>query len=294
MNASAIDFSDLDDLGPEPSAPARKEVPTIPCPKCAGTGRFTFGFVNIRTGECRQCKGTGRVRADWQKRREAFKKGEATKAQRLADRAAQWKADHPAAWGWLEGQMRSRNEPGDFVRSLYDAVGTYGRLTDRQLECVERSIVKDAEFKTKREAEAVARSVNVAGDGANKLVAALNHAKVHGNGGKGMKRQPTMIVGDVDFSRAPDHGKNPGCVYVKTRSSDLYLGKISAEGLFMPSRECDEALKAKIATIMLDPLAAAIEHGKLTGECSCCGRKLTDPVSVANGIGPVCAEGFGF
>lgn len=32
----------------------------------------------------------------------------------------------------------------------------------------------------------------------------------------------------------------------------------------------------------------AAEFGKLTGSCCCCGRLLTDPESIADGIGPVC------
>lgn len=39
---------------------------------------------------------------------------------------------------------------------------------------------------------------------------------------------------------------------------------------------------------------AMVNHGKLTGYCSCCGRKLTNPISVERGIGPICAEGYGF
>ena len=35
-------------------------------------------------------------------------------------------------------------------------------------------------------------------------------------------------------------------------------------------------------------LAQAAEYGKLTGSCVCCGRLLTDPASIADGIGPVC------
>ncbi len=34
-------------------------------------------------------------------------------------------------------------------------------------------------------------------------------------------------------------------------------------------------------------------YGLMTGSCSICGRKLTDPVSVAEGIGPVCAKRLG-
>lgn len=38
----------------------------------------------------------------------------------------------------------------------------------------------------------------------------------------------------------------------------------------------------------------AIQYGRNTGICSCCGRTLTNPESIANGIGPVCAENWGF
>lgn len=36
-------------------------------------------------------------------------------------------------------------------------------------------------------------------------------------------------------------------------------------------------------------LADAAEFGRLYGQCCVCGRTLTDEVSIANGIGPVCA-----
>lgn len=34
----------------------------------------------------------------------------------------------------------------------------------------------------------------------------------------------------------------------------------------------------------------AAEFGRLTGSCCCCGRLLTDPNSIADGIGPVCKD----
>lgn len=39
-------------------------------------------------------------------------------------------------------------------------------------------------------------------------------------------------------------------------------------------------------------LAEAQDYGKRTGRCMVCTRKLTNPESVANGIGPVCARRF--
>lgn len=38
---------------------------------------------------------------------------------------------------------------------------------------------------------------------------------------------------------------------------------------------------------------AVTDYGHLTNNCGCCGRKLTDPVSVERGIGPICEKRFG-
>jgi hypothetical protein len=70
-----------------------------------------------------------------------------------------------------------------------------------------------------------------------------------------------------------------------------YLGKVTRIG--MDSRLSDDVQQ----TIMLaanDPLTAAIQYGKVSGECSCCGRELTDPQSIERGIGPICATKFGW
>lgn len=46
--------------------------------------------------------------------------------------------------------------------------------------------------------------------------------------------------------------------------------------------------------IAVDPRAAAILFGHETNHCGRCGRELTDEVSRANGIGPVCATKLGW
>lgn len=106
----------------------------------------------------------------------------------------------------------------------------------------------------------------------------------------GLKR-PKVTFKSIQFSRAPDAGKNPGAIYVK-RGED-YLGKIIA-GRFHGSSSLDAATRAEITIIASDPSAAAKAHGLQVGWCSCCGRELTDPNSIAIGIGPICAEKYGF
>ena len=48
----------------------------------------------------------------------------------------------------------------------------------------------------------------------------------------------------------------------------------------------------KAATWKPLTLEGAAAYGFATGYCLCCGRELTDPKSVAMGIGPVCANKF--
>ena len=70
-----------------------------------------------------------------------------------------------------------------------------------------------------------------------------------------------------------------------------YLGKVTRIG--MDSRLSDDVQQ----TIMLaanDPLTAAIQYGKVSGRCSCCGVKLDNPKSIERGIGPICATKFGW
>ena len=70
-----------------------------------------------------------------------------------------------------------------------------------------------------------------------------------------------------------------------------YLGKVTRQQI--DSRLSDD-VKEVILSASNDPLTAAIRYGKVSGECSCCGRELTDPQSIAQGIGPICATKFGW
>lgn len=283
---AAIDFSDLDDLDaaatrPEPAAVTLRKAtaPMVRCPRCRGSGRVTFGFVNVQTGDCRQCKGTGEVRADWEKRRDAFQKGEATKATNQKLRAAEWAGANTARWTWMTAAA-GRNFA--FAASMVTAVQTYGHLTEKQLATVDRLIAQDADRNAARTVEAKAREVQVVG--VNGVIEALTKATRSGH------KAPKLRTEAATFSMAKENSPNAGCVYVK--DGDLYLGKITPEGAFKPSRDCTPDARQAVAAVTANALDAAIEYGRKTGKCSCCGRELTDPVSVAKGIGPICEAGF--
>lgn len=96
---------------------------------------------------------------------------------------------------------------------------------------------------------------------------------------------PVLRLGDFNFALAPDDGVNPGAVYVKRGRT--YLGKFAA-GRFRPVAGCDLETARAIVAAAVDPLAAAVAYGRATGRCSCCGRPLTNDVSIRLGIGPIC------
>lgn len=109
---------------------------------------------------------------------------------------------------------------------------------------------------------------------------------------------PRLLLGRFAFSPAGATSANAGGIYVKeyTESGGVpgrYLGKVLS-GKFLKSRECTPKDELEITAVCEDPKAAALSFGRKTGRCSVCNRKLTDPVSVANGIGPICADRFGF
>lgn len=160
----------------------------------------------------------------------------------------------------------------DFARSLDQQLIRTGNLTENQVAAVTRKLNRP-----------VAATIEVAS------VAAMQVAFATAIG-NGLKR-PKMRLSGFVLKLAPATGRNAGAIYVT--SSDEYLGKI-ADGTFTPSRACAADTQAQIAAMCADPLAAAVAYGRETGQCACCGRELTDPESVERGIGPICAEKYGF
>lgn len=159
-------------------------------------------------------------------------------------------------------------KPGNFADSLYSQYKAKGGLTAKQLAKIEESLHP-----------APIVGVSVAGKGMEKVEAALHSAKAHG------LKKPGLRLGDFLFKLAPATGKNPGAIYVT--EGEVYLGKIF-EGEFFPMTKCDADRLAYIKSICADPEAAAVAYGKMTGNCACCGKTLSDPKSIALGIGPVC------
>lgn len=96
-----------------------------------------------------------------------------------------------------------------------------------------------------------------------------------------------LVFDDISFIR-----KNDGtAVWIKY--GEHLAGVLDPQSLrLFPSRvpqDDFQRVKELIERIEADPLKAAIEHGRATGRCCVCSRRLTNPASVDAGIGPICS-----
>lgn len=258
------------------------------CPACRGSGQFR-SYTGRIVGQCFKCKGKGKrffktssaERA--QKREQAAAKREEKQAE-IHAKAVAWLEANPAEREWLlEGKLRGF----EFAVSMYQALQQYGHFTERQEAAVRSATAKSAERKAQWAAEKAAREEGAAVLSMAKIRAGFDSAIQH------LKR-PKLRIADIQFSLAPASGRNAGCIYVVRASDDTYLGKITQEDKFITSRDCNATDSETVARVAADPKAAAEAHGHEYGQCSCCGRELTNPESVARGIGPICAERWGF
>lgn len=247
----------------------------ITCPKCGGRGSKTYGYVNITTYPCHMCKQTGKVTARRIAAVAAAKKGRETAEEnrRIAYR------------DWCQTKVGEyclkTQEWNSFAASMIQSAQQYGRLTENQNAAIERMIAKaEARKAEKSAAQASAPTVDVSV--IEKLFAQAAASK--------LKRPVFRALDGIAVSKAPEHGRNAGALYVK--EGETYAGKIVG-GKFLATREASAAVLPRLLAVAADPLGQAVLYGKQTGNCCCCGRELTNKVSVELGIGPICRGAWG-
>lgn len=258
------------------------------CPKCRGSGRYTA--PSSRGRDCFRCGGAGFLE---------FKTSEADRshardlaAARKVNKAdADW-ATFTEALPELAAWIMARRETFDFARSMHEAVRKYGDLTERQADAVRRCIASDANREVERAArahEAAVRELSAPVVDTSALERAFTKAMSTG------LRTPKISLGSLTFVPAKASSKNAGAIYVKRGRGfeDPYLGKI-VDGKFVRARDCTEDEASKIAEMVSDPMKTAESYGLRSGNCCLCNRPLTNKESLARGIGPICAEKFGW
>ena len=293
-----VDFSDLDEMitsgrkaQAEPAAPAVLAPPAEgmyrePCKKCSGSGRW-YGGTRAGHSRCFACNGRGfneyrTSPEDRQKAKAGAERRKARAAEAIATQAQAWRDAHPVEAAWVDA---AAGRGYGFAQSLKNALAKYGHLTEGQLAAATASAAADAQRAVTRAAEALARAEAAPQVSVAAIVAAFEVATRNG------LKSPKLRLAEFKFNPAKSHSPNAGAVYVKR--GETYLGKVM-NGRFMRSRDCDAEDERRICEVASDPKAAAIAYGKEFGSCSTCGRQLTDPASIAMGIGPICAQKYGW
>ena len=292
MNTASNPFDDMSndlDFG----APAKSTTSEVTyfeqaCTKCNGTGRYTFGYINVRSGECFACKGKGKLSfktspATRLKAKMATQKRAVVVAQAKATTAQEWKDANPAEAAWMQNSAAKFA----FAGAMLEALDKFGSLTEKQFETVQRLTLQSAQFMAERATEKAARIESAPVVTVEAIEVAFNNAKQ-----AGVKR-PKLRLDTFVFSPAAETSANAGAIYIKNKEDGLYLGKVMGGRLFT-SRECTPEASERIVAVASDPAQAAIAYGKKFGACSICGRGLTDADSIARGIGPICADNYGF
>ena len=162
-----------------------------------------------------------------------------------------------------------------FAQSIAAQIRAGRRLSERQVSAITDFIARQKQSKPAAVTKITLPSIRKAFDVAI----------------SGGVRKPILRVGEYTFKAAPEGGRNPGSIYVTLEH--LWIGTIDQTGEWKRGRQGEESHEADIMAIDRDPVEALQKHGRRTGFCGICGRVLTDPVSVSEGIGPICKSKWG-
>lgn len=259
------------------------------CPKCIGG----FWKGNHRF-PCFACKGKGVLsfKTSPEARAKARAKATEKRIEREADKAA-WREEHKAEIAWATRAAARNTERGgtfDFPAKLLESLEQWGTWTDGQLAAVQKLMARDQA----RKAE-LAQTHSAIVD-ASKIEAAFAIARERASrpGMVGIWTRPLkMRAGNLDLTFQPGSIGSRWEHQIFVRQGEKKLGTIEG-GSFKRRFECSDAETAAVIEACQDPAQAAVAFGKAWGVCSACGRTLTDDESIARGIGPICAENFGW
>jgi len=249
------------------------KVQQFSCQACHGTGVFRGVRIHQDRHECFAYGGKGYFLTSEADRRKARLQRTQGKAKKLAELRAAFDAENPGISAFLDSNWKWSVFAGELLAKL----NQYGSLSEKQVGAI-RSM--QAKIEAKRAEKAVA--VKAGGREVDLGAIRSMFERATANGYK----KPVYRAAGLVLSRAPDSGKNPGAIYVKEVGGE-YLGKLLGTAYTgRPAPGLDE--------IAADPKGAAVRYGQQSGTCSCCGRELSDPASIALGIGPICADKWGF
>jgi hypothetical protein len=96
------------------------------------------------------------------------------------------------------------------------------------------------------------------------------------------------------FAEKYENGRrrNDNVLTIKNRTTGQSLMRVSRSGIVLPEKNAKNVIPVLQVFIRFsqNTRQALLNYGLETGECSICGRELTDSESIRIGIGPVCRQ----
>ena len=249
---------------------------TWPCGQCGGTGKWSGGVNRHGNSNCLACKGVGHflTSPDYRaglKQKAAQKRDD--KAEALRRSIKLFAEEHPEMFADI-AKCRT-----DFTQSLYNQLMQRGTLSSNQIAAWNRGWEK---------LQAARAANNVKGGEADlsRIREMFDAATASGF------KKPCYRAEGLKITLAPASGRNAGALYVVQIDFDVYQGKVEGT-TFKAVYGTSKDTLSRLQTIAANPMEAAVRYGRQTGRCSCCGRELTNKVSIDAGIGPICASKWG-
>jgi hypothetical protein len=254
---------------------------TETCSKCHGTGKF-ISYAGRVVGDCFACAGEGS---------KSFKTAPETRAKARGARAARSERNWSEFWDsltdterdaltWLVGEGVPVN---DFLLDMADKVRAKRDLTPNMINGVVKWYAPVARRAAQHTQDRVACAVS---SKFQKLVDAFNAARESGI------KKPIFRAEGVTVTMGTGQ-KWGGFMFLEGEFGQK-LGTITPSGELRARAECTDAHRATLDAIADDPFTVSKQYGKRTGNCGCCGRELTNALSIELGIGPICREKWGF
>lgn len=241
------------------------------CKACRGSGEF-LSYTGRYVGRCFKCKGKGKrfFKTSPESRQKAKTRAVAKKtliAQAKVSAYEEWKAANKE----LVEYMLEVSGWNSFAAQMIVKAQEFGSLTPNQFAAAEKMYAKHVAKNDDRIAqEANGIDLSDLPGGTYAVPGSDTRLKIAiRRPGKNSRWHGYIFVDDgAEYGNRNNYGRQA--------PDSKYVGK------------CEEQLTA----ILKDPLAAMKAYGRLVGVCGACGRLLEDEESVANGIGPICANKF--
>lgn len=171
----------------------------------------------------------------------------------------------------------------DFIKSLRDFYNERGYLSPAQSAAALR-------FKDKYPPRKPKTSQNLGGD-LKPIAEMFAVAKQH-------LRYPKIVLRvndeDVQLYPAGIKSKYPGWIQIKSATNSEWYGRVNPEtGELHASRRLPGIVRDALVEFAQKTFDAIKKQADLTDNCCFCRRELSDPRSMSQGYGPICASHFG-